>query len=114
MVPRMHFKVALALAGALALGTPLHAQDCSGASWTPIDSLNTARSRTGVAYDAVTGHFFAAGGEASGGNRNIPIEEYDPVGNRQLGNVPQAFTHLALVNAALALEVGSAASSRRA
>ncbi|MEZ5080105.1 MAG: glycoside hydrolase family 15 protein [Thermoleophilia bacterium] len=41
-------------------------------------------------------------------------EEYDPVGNRQLGNVPQAFTHLALVNAALALEVGSAASSRRA
>ncbi|MCB1008266.1 MAG: DUF11 domain-containing protein [Acidobacteria bacterium] len=81
MVPRMHFKVALALAGALALGTPLHAQDCSGASWTPIDSLNTARSRTGVAYDAVTGHFFAAGGEASGGIRNIPIEEYDPVGD---------------------------------
>ncbi len=31
-------------------------------------------------------------------------EEYDPVANRQLGNMPQAFTHLALVGAALALE----------
>lgn len=31
-------------------------------------------------------------------------EEYDPVAHRQVGNVPQAFTHLALVNAALALD----------
>ena len=30
-------------------------------------------------------------------------EEYDPVMSRQLGNFPQAFTHLALVDAALAL-----------
>lgn len=30
-------------------------------------------------------------------------EEYDPVAGRQLGNVPQAFTHLALVDAALTL-----------
>ena len=30
-------------------------------------------------------------------------EEYDPVAQRQLGNFPQAFTHLALVEAALAL-----------
>jgi GH15 family glucan-1,4-alpha-glucosidase/RimJ/RimL family protein N-acetyltransferase len=30
-------------------------------------------------------------------------EEYDPVAKRQLGNFPQAFTHLALVTAALAL-----------
>jgi len=30
-------------------------------------------------------------------------EEYDPVAGRQLGNMPQAFTHLALVDAALAL-----------
>ncbi len=36
-------------------------------------------------------------------------EEYDPVANRQLGNLPQAFTHLTLVNAALALEAGRAA-----
>jgi GH15 family glucan-1,4-alpha-glucosidase len=31
-------------------------------------------------------------------------EEYDPHGKRQLGNFPQAFTHLALVEAAIALE----------
>ena len=33
-------------------------------------------------------------------------EEYDPVGRRQLGNFPQALSHLALVTAALALGEG--------
>jgi GH15 family glucan-1,4-alpha-glucosidase len=36
-------------------------------------------------------------------------EEYDPVTNCQLGNMPQAFSHLALVDAARALEAGRAA-----
>jgi GH15 family glucan-1,4-alpha-glucosidase len=30
-------------------------------------------------------------------------EEYDPIAKRQLGNFPRAFSHLALVNAALIL-----------
>jgi GH15 family glucan-1,4-alpha-glucosidase len=33
-------------------------------------------------------------------------EEYDPFARRQLGNFPQAFTHLALVNTALVLGRG--------
>ena len=35
-------------------------------------------------------------------------EEYDPIAGRQLGNFPQAFTHLALVSSALALSEGRA------
>ena len=33
-------------------------------------------------------------------------EEYDPVGRRQVGNTPQAFSHLSLVRAADALAAG--------
>jgi GH15 family glucan-1,4-alpha-glucosidase len=33
-------------------------------------------------------------------------EEYDPVGKRQLGNVPQAFSHLPLIAAAHVLSSG--------
>lgn len=35
-------------------------------------------------------------------------EEWDPSAQRQLGNTPQAFSHVALVNTALALERGAA------
>ena len=36
-------------------------------------------------------------------------EEYDPVERRQLGNFPQAFSHVGLVNTALALFGGEQA-----
>jgi GH15 family glucan-1,4-alpha-glucosidase len=37
-------------------------------------------------------------------------EEYDPIGKRLLGNFPQAFTHLALVNTAVLLAARSSLS----
>ncbi|HET8997653.1 MAG TPA: glycoside hydrolase family 15 protein [Acetobacteraceae bacterium] len=40
-------------------------------------------------------------------------EEYDPVANCQLGNFPQAFSHLALVNAALNLENSHGPAQKR-
>ena len=41
-------------------------------------------------------------------------EEYDPVAGRQLGNFPQAFTHLALVNTAIVLGEGRGLRDRPA
>ena len=38
-------------------------------------------------------------------------EEYDPVGGRFLGNFPQAFSHVSLINTALALSRASAVTS---
>jgi GH15 family glucan-1,4-alpha-glucosidase len=40
-------------------------------------------------------------------------EEYDPVGHRQLGNFPQAFSHLALINTALNLDTHTGPAARR-
>jgi VCBS repeat-containing protein len=54
---------------------------CTFEDWQSVTSVTTGRSRTGVVYLAATGMFYMAGGEATGGNRNIPIEEYDPVAN---------------------------------
>jgi GH15 family glucan-1,4-alpha-glucosidase len=39
-------------------------------------------------------------------------EEFDPRLQRQLGNFPQAFSHLALVNSALDLRDGSGSTQR--
>jgi GH15 family glucan-1,4-alpha-glucosidase len=40
-------------------------------------------------------------------------EEYDPVGRRQLGNFPQAFSHLALINSALNLDTHEGPADQR-
>jgi GH15 family glucan-1,4-alpha-glucosidase len=40
-------------------------------------------------------------------------EEYDPVGRRQLGNFPQAFSHLALINSALNLDTHAGPATQR-
>jgi len=40
-------------------------------------------------------------------------EEYDPRAKRQLGNFPQAFTHLSLVVTAYFLEEGTLQMTRR-
>jgi GH15 family glucan-1,4-alpha-glucosidase len=40
-------------------------------------------------------------------------EEYDPVGRRQLGNFPQAFSHLALINSALNLDSHAGPATQR-
>jgi GH15 family glucan-1,4-alpha-glucosidase len=41
-------------------------------------------------------------------------EEYDPQARRQVGNFPQAFSHIALINTALALGNGHPGDTRRA
>jgi GH15 family glucan-1,4-alpha-glucosidase len=40
-------------------------------------------------------------------------EEYDPIGRRQLGNFPQAFSHLALINTALNLDTYAGPAAQR-
>jgi hypothetical protein len=50
---------------------------CTIGTWTAVDSLTTPRSRPAAAYSSATGLFYVLGGEATGGNRDIPIEEYD-------------------------------------
>jgi GH15 family glucan-1,4-alpha-glucosidase len=40
-------------------------------------------------------------------------EEYDPLGKRQLGNFPQAFSHLALINSALNLDTRAGPAAQR-
>jgi subtilisin-like proprotein convertase family protein len=51
---------------------------CTIGNWQSVADVNNGRSRTGLAYSAVTGKFYLLGGEGESGNRALPIEEYDP------------------------------------
>jgi GH15 family glucan-1,4-alpha-glucosidase len=40
-------------------------------------------------------------------------EEYDPAKRRLVGNIPQAFSHVGLVNSAMSLDRGTAGAHER-
>ena len=67
----------------------------------------------GVVYGAASGFFGGRVDEAKSlferlltltSDLGLLSEEYDPAARRQLGNFPQAFSHVALVNTALGLQ----------
>ena len=43
----------------------------------------------------------------------LPAEEYDPRAGRLVGNIPQAFSHIALIDGALTLAAGERGPARR-
>lgn len=49
-----------------------------GGDWVSVDSLNTGRSRPAAVFFPPEGNFYVLGGESTGGDRNIPIERYNP------------------------------------
>lgn len=57
---------------------PAAAGDCEIGTWQSVSPVNTGRSRPGLAYADFNGRFYLLGGESTGGDRDIPIEEYDP------------------------------------
>lgn len=71
--------------------------------WQPAGTLHSPRSRTGVAFSPHNGRFYALGGETTGGNRDIPIEEYNPNTN--------AWTERALLDTGVS-NTGAAAVGR--
>lgn len=50
---------------------------CTIGDWQDIAPLNTPRSRPALTYAESNGRFYLIGGETSGGNRDLPIEEYN-------------------------------------
>jgi hypothetical protein len=73
------------LIGTVSAGPTATPPPCGGpgipGTWTAVPTVVAARSRLGLAYFAPNGKFYMLGGETTGGNRNIPFEEYDPVAN---------------------------------
>ncbi len=57
---------------------PPPTEGCSIGAWQPVNALTVARSRLGLAFAPANGRFYAIGGEGLGGDRNLPIEEFDP------------------------------------
>ena len=54
-------------------------QACTLGTWQAISPVNTPRSRPALTYAPFNGRFYLIGGEATGGDRDLAIEEYDPV-----------------------------------
>jgi GH15 family glucan-1,4-alpha-glucosidase len=63
-------------------------------------------------YDEATRLFERLIGLAN--DLGLLAEEYDPQGKRQLGNFPQAFSHIALINTAHSLTHAAGAAQQRA
>ena len=83
-------------AEASTVSRPAKARSCPArsGSWT------TSRSRGGIdEADALFQRLLALRNDVG-----LLAEEYDPEAKRQLGNFPQAFTHVALVNTAFNLD----------
>ncbi|MCA9933573.1 MAG: hypothetical protein H6662_06595 [Ardenticatenaceae bacterium] len=53
-------------------------QACTIGTWQTVSPVNTPRSRPALTYASFNGRFYLIGGEASGSNRDNPIEEYNP------------------------------------
>lgn len=61
---------------------------CRIGGWQSVAPINTPRSRPGMAYSPANHRFYLAGGEATGGNYDNPIEEYDPATGVWTDRVP--------------------------
>lgn len=64
----------LVMTGMMAVDMPIAQAD----QWVEITPSNLPRSRPALAYVSDNNKFYLVGGETTGGDRNVPIEEYDP------------------------------------
>src|SRR5262245_35805857 len=75
------FRAEGAVPGGAISHAPARRQASPSLAWESAGTLTNVRSRLGLAFFPPNGHFYAIGGETTGGNRAIPIEEYNPGGN---------------------------------
>lgn len=71
------------------------AGNCTVGNWESVAPINTARSRTALVYASFNDRFYLVGGETIGGNRNIPVEEYNAATNTwtNKANLPTGVTN---------------------